>query len=266
MSYATLITSDEARKGKSTKERTISSIEVAQMMEVQHNDILRKLDGRKDRKGYIQILTESQMAVSDYFIPSSYVDGSGKENKCYEVTKIGCDFLANKSTGEKGVLFTARYVKRFAEMEQVITQSTINTGIPFKEQVESLEAVSHMLRMNDASKLLMLENFYKGYNIPTGFLPKYENNGNREMKPLTVLLKENDCGISAPKFNILLMEHGYVEEKERKSTNGNGVKKFKSLTDKGLRYGENLVSPHNQRETQPLYYSDTFMELFNKII
>lgn len=266
MSYATLTTTDEARKGKSTKERTISSIEVAQMMEAQHNDILRKLDGRKDRKGYIQILTESQMAVSDYFIPSSYVDGSGKENKCYEVTKIGCDFLANKSTGEKGVLFTARYVKRFAEMEQVITQSTINTGIPFKEQVESLEVVSNMLRMNEASRLLMLENFYKGYNIPTGFLPKYENNGSREMKSLTALLKENDCGISTLKFNMLLMEHGYVEEKERQSTKGNGVKKFKSLTDKGLRYGENLVSPHNQRETQPLYYSDTFMELFGEVM
>ena len=37
---------------------------------------------------------------------------------CYEVTKIGCDFLANKFTGEKGILFTAKYVKRFNEMER----------------------------------------------------------------------------------------------------------------------------------------------------
>lgn len=266
MSYTTFITSDKTRKGKSTKERTISSLEVAQMMETEHKRLIRKLEGSKDRKGYIQILTEAQMGLSDYFIPSTYRDASGKENKCYEVTKIGCDFLANKSTGEKGVLFTARYVKRFAEMEQIISQSTMNTGIPFKEQVESLEAVSHMLRMNEASQLLMLENFYKGYNIPTDFLPNYENNGSREMKSLTTLLKENDCGISASKFNILLLEQGYLEEKERASTKGNGVKKFKSLTDKGLRYGENLVSPHNQRETQPLYYSDTFMELFGEVM
>ena len=126
--------------------------------------------------------------------------------------------------------------------------------------------VADDLRVNEASRLLMYENMCKDFDIPTGFLPKYANNGNREMKSLTALLKENNCGISAPKFNILLMEQGYVEEKERVSTNGNGVKKFKSLTDKGLRYGENLVSPHNQRETQPLYYSDTFMELFNKVI
>ena len=104
---------------------TITTMEVADMMEISHNDILRKLDGRKDRKGYIQIMTESQMAVSDYFIPSTYRDISGKENKCYEVTKLGCDFLANKSTGEKGVLFTARYVKRFYEMEHQVTQIPI---------------------------------------------------------------------------------------------------------------------------------------------
>ena len=68
-------------------------------------------------------MTERQMSPSDFFIPSSYKDASGKENKCYEVTRLGCDFLANKSTGEKGVLFTARYVKRFHEMEAQITQT-----------------------------------------------------------------------------------------------------------------------------------------------
>ena len=96
---------------------TITTLEVADMMETEHYKIIRKLEGDKSRKGYIQIMTDSQMGVSDYFIPSAYKDASGKENKCYEVTKLGCDFLANKSTGEKGVLFTARYVKKFYEME-----------------------------------------------------------------------------------------------------------------------------------------------------
>ena len=83
------------------RKNTITTLEVAQMMEVEHSDILKKLEGRKDRKGYLKIMTEGQMPVSDYFILSSYRDASGKENKCYEVTKLGCDFLANKSTGEK---------------------------------------------------------------------------------------------------------------------------------------------------------------------
>lgn len=102
--------------------KTITTLEVAEMMETPHSDLLKKLEGRKDRKGYIQILSEGQMSVADYFMKSSYVDAQGKERPCYEVTKLGCDFLANKSTGEKGVLFTARYVRRFYEMENQVKQ------------------------------------------------------------------------------------------------------------------------------------------------
>ena len=104
------------------RKTTISTLEVAEMMETEHYKIIRKLEGSKDRKGFIQILTEAQMGVSDYFTLSTYQDASGKENKCYEVTKLGCDFLANKSTGEKGVLFTARYVRRFYEIENQTRQ------------------------------------------------------------------------------------------------------------------------------------------------
>lgn len=51
------------------RKATITTLEVAEMMEVEHKDLLRKLDGRKDHKGYVQILTESQMALSDFFTP-----------------------------------------------------------------------------------------------------------------------------------------------------------------------------------------------------
>ena len=138
-------------------------------------------------------------------------------------------------------------------------------GIPLKEQVESLQAVADMLRMNDASKLLMLEGFYKGYNIPTGFLPKYELNGSRQMKAATTLLKECGYAISAVRFNKMLVDQGYLEEKTRPSSKGKEAK-FKSLTEKGLKYGENAVSPHNQKETQPLYYEDVLQELVDEVL
>ena len=79
------------------------------MMEMSHKTILRKIDGSKDRAEYAEILTKNQIALSDFFTLSSYKDPSGKENKCYLVTKLGCDFLANKF-GEKGILFTALLV------------------------------------------------------------------------------------------------------------------------------------------------------------
>lgn len=235
------------------------SRDVASMVGKDHAKLLR------DIREYCKYLNESNFGLVDFFIESSYTDSKGEERPCYLCTKRGCDMIANKLTGKKGVIFTAKYTTAFDKMKEFIEKGTIYNSIPLKEQVESLEAVSNMLHMNDASRLLMLENFYKGYNIPTDFLPKYEHNGSRQMKSLTALLNENQCGISTVKFNALLVKNGYLEERERKSSAGNGTKKFKALTEKGLQYGENVVSPHNQREVQPLYYTDTFMNLFSNV-
>ena len=83
--------------------KTITTLEIAEMMNVNHFEILRKLEGSKDRKGFIEILGNNQMVVSDYFTKSTYLSEQNKEMPCYEVTKLGCDFLANKFTikGEK---------------------------------------------------------------------------------------------------------------------------------------------------------------------
>lgn len=139
-----------------------------------------------------------------------------------------------------------------------------NRSPKIEQSAFMVKFVADDLRVNEASRLLMYENMCKDFNIPTGFLPKYERNGNRQMKSLTVLLKENQCRVSAVKFNALLIQNGYLEERERPSSSGKS-KKFKALTDKGLKYGENVVSPHNQREVQPLYYTDTFMNLFSNV-
>ena len=133
-----------------------------------------------------------------------------------------------------------------------------------EQGVAVVKFIADDLNVNPASRLLMYENYCIDVGIPTGFLPKYEHNGNRELKSATVLLKEHNCNISAKNFNILLLEKGYLEERERASSKG-GTKKFKALTDKGVIYGENAVSPKNQREVQPLYYADTFMELFETV-
>ena len=66
--------------------KTITTLEIAEMMNLNHFEILRKLDGSKDRKGYIDILGNNQMVVSDYFIKSTYFTEQNKEMPCYEVT------------------------------------------------------------------------------------------------------------------------------------------------------------------------------------
>lgn len=245
--------------------QTITTLEIAEMMEVEHYKVLRKLEGDKDRRGYIQILTDSRIGVSDYFIPSTYKDASGKENKCYSVTRLGCDFLANKFTGEKGILFTAKYVKRFNEMENHILQGDAISQSPFILCLQGVKFVADDLKVSESSKLLMYNGAFEEFGLPTSFLPKYEDNGSRERCSATELLKINACGMSAAKFNQLLLENGYLEERERTSSNG-AMKKFKALTEKGLKYGVNLINEKNQKEVQPYYYADTFMELFDIVV
>lgn len=119
---------------RNEKTKTIPSIEVAKMMGKEHKEVIRMIDGyeppegSKKRKivGIIPTLTKGNITPSDYFIESTYKDKSGKLNKCYECTKMGCELLANKLTGEKGILFSATYVKRFNEMESTQMQ-TIDT-------------------------------------------------------------------------------------------------------------------------------------------
>jgi phage regulator Rha-like protein len=123
------------------------------MMDVPHADLLKKLEGRRDRKGYIQILGEGQMSVTDYFIKSTYVTGQNKEMPCYLATKMGCDFLANKFTGEKGILFTAKYVKKFHEMEAAFTPKRPQTYIEALEELLQSEKQKEQLRLElDRSK------------------------------------------------------------------------------------------------------------------
>lgn len=119
---------------RNEKTKTIPSTEVAKMMQKEHKEVIRMIDGyeppegSKKRKivGIIPTLTKGNITPSDYFIENTYKDKSGKLNKCYECTKMGCELLANKLTGEKGILFSATYVKRFNEMESAQMQ-TIDT-------------------------------------------------------------------------------------------------------------------------------------------
>ena len=238
------------------------SREVALQIDKPHNDLMKSI------RGYEGHLIEGNFPPNEYFIESSYQDSIGRTLPCYLCTKKGCDMIANKMTGKKGVIFTAKYINAFEKMKEFIEKGTqYSKQVSFKEQVECIGVVADMLRVNDASKLMMIGKLYKSYDLPAEFLPNYEYNGSRELKSATDLLKRYDLGMSAKNFNILLIEHGYLEEKSRRSTATPGKeKKYKALTEKGLKYGENAVSPQNQREVQPMYYADSFIELFNMVV
>jgi len=77
------------------KELTLDSREVAQMVGKNHKELLR------DIRTYEKYLRESNFALTDFFIPSTYISSQNKELPNYQITKKGCEFIAHKLTGQK---------------------------------------------------------------------------------------------------------------------------------------------------------------------
>jgi Rha family phage regulatory protein len=235
------------------------SREVAMMIDKPHNDLMKSI------RSYIDHLNEGDFSRVDFFIDDTYIDGKGETRPCYLCTKKGCDMIANKLSGRKGTIFTAQYVSAFDRMQSFIKDGKqISNAVPFAEYIKSIEVVAGFLKVNDASKLLMLDKAYGSFGLPTEFLPKYELNGSRDLAAATALLKKTGAGISAIKFNERMLKAGLLEKKSRKGSNGD-IKYYNALTDAGLKFGENAISPQNQRETQPLYYADSFDHLFGTL-
>ena len=237
-------------------ENRISSREVAEMMGTRHGDLLRKIDSINSD------LAERNIALSKYWIENTYKDDSGKSNKEYLITKRGCEFLAHKTTGTKGNLFTDKYMDRFEQMKDYITKEQYTVSRP-KEELECLDVIADILHFNDNSKLLGVRSICDKYGMETSYLPAYTPSKG-VLKSATELLKEHNSELSVIKFNKKLVELGILKECTRQSTKDKTkVKKFKNLVD--TTWGENQINPRNIKETQPLYYEDKFKELLEMV-
>ena len=122
---------------------TLDSREVAEMVGMRHADLMRNIDH------YIDVMGQNaKLRSDDFFIERTYKQaGNGKEVKRYDITKKGCEMVANKLTGEKGILFTAEYVERFNQMEQEqkpmteleILQGSINQLVEQNKRLSRVE-------------------------------------------------------------------------------------------------------------------------------
>ena len=109
----------------------VDSRVVAEMVDKRHDNLLR------DIKNYeVQILTNSNLMALDFFIKSSYKDAKGEERESYLLTRKGCEFIANKMTGEKGALFTAIYTDKFHAEEQKLLEGESKT---LSEEIQLLD-------------------------------------------------------------------------------------------------------------------------------
>jgi len=123
-------------------ENKLSSREVCEMMEMEHKNLLRKIDGINND------LLSSKVSPAKYWVESSSPDNSGKVSREFQITKRGCEFLAHKTTGTKGNLFTDKYMDKFEAMEKVIE----NPNEVIKQLSEQLASTN--LRLQELEKIV----------------------------------------------------------------------------------------------------------------
>lgn len=121
----------------------LDSREVAEMVGKTHAHLCR------DIVGYVSVIsTNPKLDSLNFFIERTYKDKKGEARKRYDITKKGCEMVANKLTGEKGILFTAEYVERFNQMEQADNIKQVKQA----EQDKTREMRAEAMLRNSISK------------------------------------------------------------------------------------------------------------------
>ena len=92
----------------------VDSRQVAEAVGKEHKNLIR------DIAKYCKYLGELNFELTDFFIESTYISEQNKQLPCYLCTRKGCEMIANKLTGQKGVAFTALYITAFHAMEDHI--------------------------------------------------------------------------------------------------------------------------------------------------
>ncbi|WP_200411953.1 phage antirepressor KilAC domain-containing protein [Virgibacillus salexigens] len=165
------------------------SREVAEMVGKSHDQLMRSI------RTYISYLDSAKMQSENFFIDSSYKNSQNKIMPCYLLTKKGCDMVANKMTGSKGVQFTAEYVTRFEQMEQKLQQ-------PFNLPTTYKEALLQLVEKVDENEKLQLEN--KELKPKASYYDLVLQN--KSLLAISTIAK--DYGLSGTALNKILHELG----------------------------------------------------------
>lgn len=117
------------------------SRDVAAMTDKRHDHLIRDIESYKE-----VILQNPNLGIVDFFLESTYLANNNNRYKHYLLTKKGCDMVANKMTGEKGILFTAMYVDQFHKMEDHIKSQR------YKVPSSPMEALEMMFSIQKESR------------------------------------------------------------------------------------------------------------------
>lgn len=189
-----------------------------------------------------------------------YIPTPGGPQSVWFLTEDGLYEVLMQSTKPLAKQFKKNVKKILKSIRKdKFNQTEIINSSPIKERLAVASWLIKTFKLNDSSKLQLAKAIAEPLGLPT---PEYTESKD-QLLSATELLKRSGSTLSAREFNSKMVEKGFIQILERPSSKG--VKRFKSLTDHGLAYGENQVHPGNPKETQPLYYKGQFKSLLDSL-
>ena len=244
-----------------TIQPTISSVELVEII-----NGLRPDDAKELRHDNFMTKIEKHPGIDSPKFLGQYKDSTGRTLKCYNLPKREAELMVMSESLE----VQTKVYDRLTALEAREAQRTV-AGQSNVFALAMVESMARTLRMSDSGVLLMYRQVANVYApeavsaIPVYAIdaPTTATSAPTSSMPtasLTVLLNEHDIGVSAVTANKMLARSGMLEEMTRPSSKGT-VKKFWSVTEAGQKYGKNVTSPSNPKETQPHWYRDKFRDL-----
>ena len=235
--------------------KTMSSLEIAELTGKRHDHVLT--DIRNMLKGL-------KIAATGFSGTAFYeVNNAKRERQIFNLPKRECLILVS---GYNLLLRTA-IIDRWQELEEGEATPAVVVTSSKKEKLDMellfIQSAATFLRVSDSSKLEMMHIVGERNGISTAALPQFTEKV-RKVCSATHLLEQNNCPIKVRAFNILLIKHGVMEKIERLASHGK-KKKYNSLTEKGLKFGQNDAFKGSSTQTQVHLYSDTFMDLYDTV-
>jgi len=123
------------------EQKAITSVEVSEMVEKQHSELL------KDIRRFTAQLAEGNIPSGDFFTESTYQDANKQDRPCYLVSKKGCEFIANKLTGTKGAIFTAKYINKFHDMGEMLEAKKVDLS----PELQMFQSLFNAIANNEAT-------------------------------------------------------------------------------------------------------------------
>ncbi len=237
---------------------TMTSCEIAELTGKAHKNVLADIR---------VMLAELGLTSADF--SADLPDAYGRMQPAFTLPHRECMILVSGYS----VTMRAKIVDRWVELESGrSTPSSPVLSHSYADAVAGAEVVARMLRLEGAAALGMVRKATEitaPHLLP--MLPVYAIDApsgsgavsSEATDSLSALMKANDIKGSAASMNVRLALAGYLERKTREGKSGS--KEFWSVTEAGQKYGKNLTSPQNPRETQPHWYRDKFLDLMSAI-